>query len=295
MNEAMTLTAPPNKKQNRRRAMFPDGGRWSVASAAPGYRPFLKNRSSKQEGKNIPIPFSYGKSDFEAFLDRLNMGKGRHEIERPIVFRDMIIFQQEPPELHNTIRRHFLEFPSVINALSGDTEGHWQSEPSVGTLVKSSGISAWVVFAPLLEPNVYWSDFTSDNEIHALDQLFRSGHKQAALRLNTLIEDCAEDDEKIRPESIQSFIDFFLRNKPRYPGPGIFCDDNGILSIQWSIPQTIDPDDRKTIRPGLLNLDFISVDQIEYIINVDGTFKEQTVRQNEIVTIIKPLLDRLDC
>ncbi|MDE0068769.1 MAG: hypothetical protein OXO48_03580 [Caldilineaceae bacterium] len=145
-----------------------------------------------------------------------------------------------------------------------------------------------------IAPDSKGLDWQQENVTHALDRLSLNGHKQAALRLRTLIKDCAEDDEMIRPESIQCLTDFFLRNKPRYPGPGIFCDDNGILSIQWSIPQTIDPNDDKTKRPGLLNLDFISEDQIEYIINVDGTYKEQTVRQKEIVTIIKPFLDRLD-
>lgn len=141
----------------------------------------------------------------------------------------------------------------------------------------------------------YTSHIVSEHETLALYRLQHHGHRQAAQRLATIIEDYYEDGITIQPESIESFIDFFLTNNPRYPGPGIFCDDNGILSLQWSIPQGINQAAHDLDPYGLLNLDFVAENQIDCIINVDNVYEKQSVSPDEVMTKIKPFLQRLDC
>ena len=142
-----------------------------------------------------------------------------------------------------------------------------------------------------LQPNIDWFDAATDHERLALNQLHRYGHEKAALRLNTLIEDCAEDNENLLPESVESLTNFFLINKPQYPGPGIFCDDKGVLNIQWSIPPKSNPD---TNSPGLLILDFISEYEVKFVANIDGVYESETVNTKDIMDTIEPFIERLE-
>ncbi len=139
-----------------------------------------------------------------------------------------------------------------------------------------------------------WSEHASESEKHVLDRLYRKGHERAAQRLNHLIEIFADDEDKLAPESVEAFACFFLTNRPQYPGPGIFGDDEGHVGIQWRIPSSRSPDGDDLNSDGILFLEFVSPEQVSYFGDAEDISLEGEASLNEIMEAIKPFTKRLD-
>ncbi len=140
-----------------------------------------------------------------------------------------------------------------------------------------------------------WSEHASGFEKHVLKRLHEEGHEKIAERLNLLIEFLAEDGEKFTRESVFTFAVFVLTNRPQYPGPGIFGDDDGHLGIQWRIPSNSLPSEDNSNSGGILYLEFISPDRVSYFCDADDSeMKVGEARLSEIMEVIKPITRRLD-
>ena len=139
-----------------------------------------------------------------------------------------------------------------------------------------------------------WSEHASESEKHVLDRLYRKGHDNAAQRLNHLIEIFADDKDKLAPASVEAFANFVLTNRPQYPGPGIFGDDDGHVGIQWRIPSSRSPDGDDLNSGGILYLEFVSPEQVSYFGDAEDISLEGEASLNEIMEIVEPFTERLD-
>ena len=139
-----------------------------------------------------------------------------------------------------------------------------------------------------------WSEYSSESEKYNLDRLYREGHEKIAKRLDLLIEVLADDDDKLAPESVEAFTDFVLKNRPKYPGPGIFGDDDGHVGIQWRIPSSHSPNEDDLNSGGILYLEFVSPEQVSYFGDAEDISLEGEVGLNEIMKVIEPFTERLD-
>ena len=141
---------------------------------------------------------------------------------------------------------------------------------------------------------IKWSENASELEKQIMDRLYRKGHENAAKRLDHLIDVFAEDGDKLIPESVEAFAEFLLENRPQYPGPGIFGDDDGHVGIQWEIPTSKSPDGDQHSNGGILYLEFVSPEHVSYFVDADGISREREVGLNEIMKEIKRFIERLD-
>ena len=139
-----------------------------------------------------------------------------------------------------------------------------------------------------------WSEYASESEKHNLDRLYREGHEKIANRLDLLIEILADDDDKLAPESVEAFTNFVLTNRPQYPGPGIFGDDDGYVGIQWRIPSSRSPNEDDRNSGGILYLEFVSPEQVSYFGDAEDISLEGEASLNEIMKEIEPFTERLD-
>ena len=139
-----------------------------------------------------------------------------------------------------------------------------------------------------------WSEHASESEKYKLDRLYSEGHERIAKRLDILIEILADDDDKLAPESVEAFTDFVLTNRPQYPGPGIFGDDEGHVGIQWRIPSSRSSNDDDLNSGGILYLEFVSPEQVSYFGDVEDISLEGEASLNEIMKVIEPFTERLD-
>ena len=140
-----------------------------------------------------------------------------------------------------------------------------------------------------------WSDHASKFEKFVLKHLHRGGHEKVAERLNLLIEFLADDDEKFSIESVFAFANFVLTTRPRYPGPGIFGDDEGHVGMQWSVPPINPSKEDDPYSGGILYLEFISPDRVSYFYDVEeNDVEEGEVSLSEIMEAIEPFTRRLD-
>ena len=140
-----------------------------------------------------------------------------------------------------------------------------------------------------------WSEHASELEKIVLKQLYREGHEKVAKRLSLLIEFLADDGESFSPKSVLAFATFVLTTRPRYPGPGIFGDDEGHVGIQWRIPPITSPNEDDLNSGGILYLEFIARDRVSYFYDVEeGDVEEGEVSLSEIMEVIEPFTRRLD-
>ena len=139
-----------------------------------------------------------------------------------------------------------------------------------------------------------WSEHASESEKCNLDRLYREGNEEIAKRLNLLIEILADDDDKLASESVEAFTDFVLTNRPQYPGPGIFGDDDGHVGIQWRIPSSRSPNEDDLNRGGILYLEFVSPEQVSYFGDAEDISLEGEASLNELRKVIEPFTERLD-
>ncbi len=150
-----------------------------------------------------------------------------------------------------------------------------------------------------------WSEHASEREKIVLKKLYREGHEKVAERLNLLIEFLADDGERFSIGSVLAFAIFVLTTRPKYPGPGIFGDDDGHVGIQWRVPSINPSDENDSYSGGILYLEFISPDQVSYFYDVEEDESEEydleendvgegEVRLDEIMEVIEPITRRLD-
>lgn len=140
-----------------------------------------------------------------------------------------------------------------------------------------------------------WSEQASIRETKILDLLHKEGFEKIAARLDLLIEDLAEDNEVFTWESLLAFAHFVRIERPQYPGPGIFGDDNGHVGIQWRVPPEISPDTTDLNNAGILYLEFISQNRIRCFGSAEGieNLNEETTLP-ELMNTIKEFTERLD-
>ena len=135
---------------------------------------------------------------------------------------------------------------------------------------------------PLNLKSMFWIDYTG-----------RDTTTQPQ-RLNHLIEIFADDEDKLAPASVEAFADFLLANRPQYPGPGIFGDDDGHVGIQWRIPSSRSPDGDDLNSGGILYLEFVSPEQVSYFGDAEDISLEGEASLNEIMEIVEPFTKRLE-
>ncbi|MDE2724643.1 MAG: hypothetical protein OXI59_14825 [Gemmatimonadota bacterium] len=137
-----------------------------------------------------------------------------------------------------------------------------------------------------------WSTNATVDETIVFTLLAVAGHYRVARRLSDLVDILAEDGDNLSLGSITMLANFVLTHKPRYPGPGIFSDDNGFVSIQWRIPTHGLTDETNT--KGILHLKFISPNQISYFGTAGNIRLDDETTPDRLIEKIRPLTKRLD-
>ena len=170
-------------------------------------------------------------------------------------------------------------------------------ETHVSSTQSSSDQSLGHLFAP---HSIEWSDHATREQERILSRLFNSGHEEVARRLSSLIDILSEDDDDLAVESMEAVASFFIKHGPKYPGPIIVSDDDGLIGVQWRIPIDQLPAEGEDNKGGILYLKFISDRQVNLVGALRSQGGAEVDRYNDstdlrqIMDKIRPFRERLD-
>ena len=192
------------------------------------------------------------------------------------------------PQSQETVAKSLEEIQEVIERVAR-------------TLVSSTQSYSDQKLEHLYAPHsIEWSSHATRDQERILSRLFNSGHENVARRLSSLIDILFEDGDNLAVESMEAVAKFFIVNGPKYPGPIIVSDDDGLIGVQWRIPLDQLHAEGEGNKGGILYLKFVSDRQVNYV----GTFRSpggtKAIRYNDstnleqIMNKIEPFLERLD-
>ena len=99
---------------------------------------------------------------------------------------------------------------------------------------------------------------------------------------------------------MKAVAEFFIENRPKYPGPVIVSDDDGQIGVQWKVKSDQSPDEDEPVRRGLLYLKFYSKERVNCFCTLRSSRSAETFRLDksvgldEIMDLIEPFVERLD-